>query len=98
MQTSLELTFCSYLTLKYAQFDGGLCTFINISFAVAFAVLILCFPLATFVLYRINFKKFKIEFVNDDSEDLRRTKNISKRDNDLFWLEKSEKLQSLLED
>ena len=100
MQTSLELIFCAYFTLKYAQLDGGLCSFINISFAVGFAFLILGFPLFTTVFYRLNFEVFKeVKLINKNTEDqtLLRSVYISLRKNKLFGRENSEKLLSLLE-
>ena len=54
MQTSLELSFSAYFTLKYAEYDGGLCTMINFSYAVVFTVLLLAFSILTFCFYRKN--------------------------------------------
>ena len=59
MQTSLELTFCSYFTLKYAQYDGGICSFINIFYAVIFAGLIIIFPVFSTIFYRTKFEIFR---------------------------------------
>ena len=99
MQTSLELCFCAYLNLKYAQYDGSICSLINIFYAVVFAVLIFAFPIFTIIFYRIRFKSFKkIEIINEDKEDEHLHSNLIsfKRDN-MFWRERFEELVELLE-
>ena len=55
MQTSLELCFCAYFTIKYAQYDGRLCSFINIFYAYVFTALIFSFPIFTIIFYRYKF-------------------------------------------
>ena len=68
MQTSLELTFCAYFTLKYSYYDGKFCSFINISYAIVFAVLISLFPILSAIFYKINFKTFKsLDQINQDN-------------------------------
>ena len=59
MQTSLELTFCSYFTLKYAKFENSLCVIINFSYAALFVVLLIIFPIFTVIFYHWNFKIIK---------------------------------------
>ena len=100
MQTSLELIFCSYFTLKYAYYDGGMCTFINILYAVLFAALIISFPIFTAIFYRIKFSHFRnIEYINQNNQEaLLRSNHISYRKENLLWREKLIELTCLLED
>ena len=100
MQTSLELIFCSYFTLNYAFYDGGICAFINIFYAVLFAALITGFPIFTAIFYRIKFPHFrKIEFINQGNQELvHHSTIITYRKDNLLWREKFDELINILED
>ena len=70
MQTSLELCFCAYFTIKYAQYDGRFCSFINIFYAYVFTALIFTFPIFTIVFYRYKLLSFsKILSKNEEAHD-----------------------------
>ena len=93
MQTSLELTFCSYFTLLYAKYDGSLCALINISYAIIFAIMLCMFPIVTVIFYRVEFPRFrKISFVNVQEDSYRHSRSVFYHKNHLLWQKRFETL------
>ena len=87
MQTSLEFGFCCYLTLKYANNDGSTGAFINIVYAYVFSVLLLAFPIISFIFYKAKFEIVKdinyeaLHFEEDYEHTIRRSVTVK----DIDW-------------
>ena len=111
MQTSFDFAFCCYFCLKYANHDSNLGTWINITYAVLFAILVCAFPFWS-IFYHLNFEKVREDksSFGDTVEDIQKKKfsqkirkqlckEFFKNDNVKVlskWIENSERKQEEL--